>query len=190
MDVPMEVEVCGSCGCSEFAHTLQPTPCGPDCEPDCDGYHDDDSAWECECGACDGLYYMDDPHALLCRCGCPEDRHSSEDGESPDEWTAGLRPCESCDCEDYREAGTALEVLHRRLGRLPAVGVADSGNPVIEVRTDWFDGPLRLAGTLVADPDGHPVRIDEPPEPGDRVLLYLAVTDDGLEVAIPPDEVV
>lgn len=194
--MPMTVEVCATCGCSEFSHYTVPLPCTEECEPGCDGDHEDPygESWACECGGCDSFHYMEDPDELVCVCGCPESEHADDLAYEDDDDLDGVadRPCSNCDCASYLEAGTAHDVLLEQLaGRgltWPAPRRYRSG--AAEVRVRWFDGPLRVVGALIADGDGQPARTAGVPDPDDRVFLLFAETEDGLEVAISREELV
>ena len=55
---------------------------------------------------------------------------------------------------------------------------------------DPADQWLAVTAALVEDDDGQIVRVDGPPQPGDDVFVYLAVTSDGLEIAVSSHELV
>lgn len=185
--MPMYVEVCATCGCSEFSHHPKWLACDAECPFDCTGEHWAEDDWECECGSCADFHYLDDPDAVLCTCGCDERDHVAE----PDDGPGVDRACEGsdCGCEAFVEAGTAYQVLLDRLEAEPArppVPPGPEADGTLSVR--WIDEPLQVVGALVADRDGQPVRVAGRPGPEDRVFLFFAIAEDGLEVAIGPDE--
>lgn len=169
--MPMSVEMCANCGCSEFAHHHHS--------------EDDDEwgegEWSCDCGRCRELVFIPEPDEVVCECGCLQHAHHDGDGA-----------CECGECAALRGAGTVLdrvraEVRHSTgrptdLAQLPRA-------PLDRLRVDWLDEPLEVTAALVSEGD-RVVRVEGPPDPAAAVLVYLAVARDGLEVAISRHELV
>lgn len=58
--MPMTIERCATCGCSEFSHMFT-MRCEPDCAPDCIGDHE--PFVQCDCERCDHLTFAEEPYA-------------------------------------------------------------------------------------------------------------------------------
>ncbi|MCA8976383.1 MAG: hypothetical protein R2714_17320 [Microthrixaceae bacterium] len=172
--MPMTVEMCRNCGCSEFAHHLD-TEEGQDCY---------EGTWSCDCGNCSELEYIDEPDDLVCICGCLARTHERD----------GTGPCLSHEhCGAFEENGTVLDRVRAEVEARSGCGpeVARAPRKVrSQLQLDWLDEPLDITAALVEDDDGQIVRVDGPPQPGDDVFVYLAVTSDGLEIAVSSHELV
>lgn len=96
--MPMDVEICRTCGCTEFQHEINYHD--DECEEDCEADHDDRS--RCACGRCEEVAWLDEPDQLVCDCGCADHAHT-DDG------------CETCDCREWREFGTAADFIRAEL---------------------------------------------------------------------------
>jgi hypothetical protein len=167
----MTVEVCATCGCNEFAHWEEP----------------DSGEIVCECGSCHDYVWMDDPDALLCICGCPDDAHDRRTG-----------PCDDCEeCDRFAEHGPAYEAVRELVGYYSGDGSGGHEDPSRRARrigdttlsVSWLEEPVEIVATMLVDEEGQIRRVNRPPQPDETAQIYLAVTVDGLEVAVSADEV-
>jgi len=194
----MDVEVCATCGCTEFAHMFG--GCDASCPDDCDGSHpDDDERVECECGSCDEAVWLENPDEVLCECGCPEEEHEPEplydiddddsDQSAADAGAAALA-CFGChDCSEFVEGVTRAERAAGVTERPPGPTTLPIDLPH-RITVSGFDEPLAIVAALVADHDGRPVRRDGVPARGAGLFVVYATTDDDLEIALTGAEVV
>ena len=201
--MPMDIEFCATCGCSEFSHSFVEHECDDTCDEDC-GRVDEDPVVVCECGECDDYTWMQDPQGSVCQCGCPEHEHLwahqarpvyesvAEDGDHVD-LDDPESACEACDdCGGYVEWGTELERLRDQLADRGSGWPSRSQPSSLSsstIRLSWMSEPVEVVGALVADAAGQPTRRDGLPQPEDDVFVYFAVTPDGLEIAITADEI-
>lgn len=97
--MPMTVEICKKCGCTEFDHEVNYHDDG--CDEDCEQDHDDRT--RCSCGRCSEAERIDEPDELVCTCGCPEHVHSDDE-------------CDRCGCTGWSEFGTAADHVRSEWG--------------------------------------------------------------------------
>ena len=171
--MPMTVEMCQNCGCSEFAHYLDRE----------EGQDYEEGTWSCDCVNCSELVFISEPMDPVCICGCLAEDHERY----------GTGPCMAHEhCGAFEENGTVLDrvraEVEARSGCEPEITRAPRGLRT-HLQLDWLDQPVEVTAALVED-DGQIVRRDGPPEPGDDVFVYLAVTSDGLEIAVSSHELV
>ena len=196
--MPMDVEVCATCGCTEFAHMFG--GCDGSCPDDCDGSHpDDDERVECECGSCDEAVWLEDPDEVLCECGCPEEEHEPEpvddidDDDSDQSATdagAATVVCIGChDCSEFVEGVTRAERAAGRDGTPARSDDVAHRSPAPDHRVGFrrTTGDRRRLGGRPRWPAGPPRRCA-----GTRAGLFVvyATTDDDLEIALTGAEVV
>ena len=197
--MPMDIEFCATCGCSEFSHSFVEHECDDTCDEDC-VFAGEEPVAECECGACGDYSWMEDPQGTVCQCGCPEDTHSWVHQASPDDGAAEdgdelddfVSVCERCDCGGYVEWGTELEFLRAQLAERGTSWPFRSQRSSLSssaIRLSWIAEPVEVVGALVADAAGQPTRCAGLPEADDEVFVYFAVTLDGLEIAVTADEI-
>jgi hypothetical protein len=201
--MPMDIEFCATCGCSEFSHNFVEHECDDTCDEDC-VLADDDLNVVCECGACDDYTWMENPQGAVCQCGCPEHQHARAHEARPADCSVGadadsvdvdeLEPaCEGCDsCGGYVEWGSELEQLREQLADRGTEWPHHSQPSSVSsstIRLSWIDEPLEIVGALVADAAGQSTRCVGLPRPENAVFVYFAVTHDGLEIAVTADEI-
>lgn len=201
--MPMDIEFCATCGCSEFSHSFVEHECDDTCDGDC-ARADDERDAVCDCGACDDYRWMENPQGAVCQCGCSEDEHPwafharpidralGADGDSADA-DDPESACEACgDCGGYVEWGSELELLREQLADRGTEWPYRSQRSSVSsstIRLSWIDEPLEIVGALVADAVGQPTRRAGLPRPEDAVFVYFAVTRDELEIAVTAAEI-
>ena len=190
--MPMDVEYCVNCLCSEFELTLPVHECTHDCEEECplEGEYDEDAEPVCSCGCID-TEWIDNPFEPTCLvCGCGQDdghhdQHVDSDGERH---PAGCGDCG--DCTGWVLGPTVLERLRRELEDDTEIDLPPPSPSFEVVRVDWFDEPLTVVGAVVADVGGLPERVTGVPPEGARVFLWFAEAPDGTELAISRNDLV
>jgi hypothetical protein len=68
--------------------------------------------------------------------------------------------------------------------------VVTARNARSSLSVDWLEEPVEIIATMLVDEEGQIRRVNRPPKPDEMAQIYLAVTVDGLEVAISADEIV